>query len=120
MTNLERLKIELNNKHYFSDEVYSQFLDENGLDQFDIYEKANDQINLLETVYSILRALANDLDTFREVETEFVSTTAAYQHLQKRLNDLRDEIDRVKHETNYQDESGNGSSIISYMFYNSH
>ena len=62
--------------------------------------------------------LANDIDKFRRVETEFVTTSAAYQYLQKRLNDLRAEIDRVKLETAYTDEDGNTSSVVGFMYYN--
>lgn len=121
MTNLSRLKIELSEKEYFtnSDEVYSEILEENGLDPFDTYSKANDQIDMMEAVYSVLMMLSNNIDIFRKVETEFVSTSAAYQYLQKRLKDLRDEIDRVKLDTHYADESGNVSSLTSYMWFNS-
>lgn len=123
MTNIDRLKIELSEKEYFSDaaktlEVYTQVLEENNLDPFEEYTKANDQINMLESVYTILQMLANNLELYIKVETEFATTSAAYQYLQKRLADLRDEIDRVKLDTHYQDESGNVSSITSYMFFN--
>lgn len=120
MTNLDRLKIELSEKEYFSNsqEVYSSILEENNLDPFDEYSKANDQINMLESVYSVLQMLANNIDAFRKVETEFVTTSAAYQYLQKRLKDLRDEINRIKLYICYEDEAGNVSSLTSYMFFN--
>lgn len=123
MTNLSRLEFELNEKDYFSDktktqEVYMEVLDENNLDPFDIYNKENDQIRMLESVYTILQMLSNNIDMFRRVETEFATTTAAYQYLQKRLKDLRSEIDRLKLETHYTDSTGNVSSITSYMFFN--
>lgn len=123
MTNLFRLEFELNEKDYFSDktktqEVYMEVLDENNLDPFDIYNKENDQIRMLESVYTILQMLSNNIDMFRRVETEFATTTAAYQYLQKRLKDLRSEIDRLKLETHYTDSTGNVSSITSYMFFN--
>ena len=124
MTNLERLNTYLNNKNYFTDEahsqtVYQEILEENHLDPFETYEKANDQINMLESVYSILQMLANDVMMFIRVETEFTTVTAAYSYLQKRLEDLRKEIDRVKLSTSYRDESGNVSSMVTYLFYNS-
>lgn len=122
MTNIERLRFELSEKEYFSEgrtlDVYNQVLEENNLDPFEEYTKANDQINMLESVYTILQMLANNLELYIKVETEFATTSAAYQYLQKRLADLRDEIDRVKLDTHYEDESGNVSSITSYMFFN--
>lgn len=124
MTNIKRLQIELSEKDYFSDraktlEVYEEVLEENNLDPYEEYTKANDQINMLESVYTILQMLANNIELYIKVETEFATTSAAYQYLQKRLKDLRDEIDRVKLDTHYKDESGNVSSITSYMFFNS-
>lgn len=123
MTNLQRLSFELSEKEYFStqektNEVYITVLEENGLDPYDKYTKANDRINMLESVYSILQMLSNNIELFVKVETEFATTSAAYQYLQKRLKDLRDEIDRVKIETHYEDSDGNKSSLTSYMFFN--
>ena len=123
MTNLQRLYFELSEKEYFStqektNEVYITVLEENGLDPYDEYTKANDRINMLESVYSILQMLSNNIELFVKVETEFATTSAAYQYLQKRLKDLRDEIDRVKIETHYEDSDGNKSSLTSYMFFN--
>ena len=123
ISNYERLRMELNGKDYFENpnEFYKsqEVLEENGLDPCDIYEKSNDRINMLESVYSILQMLANNIELYVKVETEFTTTSAAYQYLQKRLKDLRDEIDRVKLDTHYKDELGNVSSITSYMFFNS-
>lgn len=123
MTNLQRLYFELSEKEYFStqektNEVYITVLEENGLDPYDEYTKANDRINMLESVYSILQMLSNNIELFVKVETEFATTSAAYQYLQKRLKDLRDEIDRVKIDTHYEDADGNKSSLTSYMFFN--
>lgn len=121
MTNIERLEIELNQKEYFgnsTNEIYTQILEENNLDPFADYEKVNDRVNMLESVYAILQALANDIDTFRKIETEFSTTSAAYEYLKVRLKDVRNEIDRVKMDTHYADESGNTSSLTSYMYFN--
>ena len=41
MTNLERLKLYLNNKQYFTDKEYTQFLDECGLDAIEDYDYVN-------------------------------------------------------------------------------
>ena len=120
MTNLDRLKIELSEKEYFknSDEIYSEILKENGLDPFDTYAKANDQIDMLESIYTVLQMLANNIELYVKIETEFTNTSAAFQYLQKRLKDLRGEIDRIKLITHYEDKFGNQSNLVSYMFYN--
>lgn len=121
MLNIERLNFELNDKDYFGNsqrDLFENILNDNNLDPFDEYSKENDRVNMLESVYDILNMLANDIDKFRRVETEFVTTSAAYQYLQKRLNDLRAEIDRVKLETAYTDEDGNTSSVVGFMYFN--
>lgn len=114
MNNINRLTLELNNKEYFENtqEVYEQILSEHALDPLDEYEAANDKVALLECVYSILQMLSNDLDKFCKIETEFITKSAAYAYLQKRLADIRAEIDRVK------DETGTADKITSYMFFN--
>lgn len=120
MTNYQRLRLELSEKDYFSESqsVYEEILEENDLDPYLDYDKENDQINMLESVYAILQMLSNNIELYTKVETEFVSTTAAYQYLQQRLEDLRDEIDRVKSATGYTDSDGNTSGLITHMFYN--
>lgn len=122
MLNIERLNLELNDKDYFGNaqqDLFENILTDNNLDPLDEYVKDNDRVNMLESVYDVLNMLSNDIDKFRRVETEFVTTSAAYQYLQKRLKDLRAEIDRVKLETAYTDEQGNTSSIIGHMYFNS-
>ena len=122
MLNIERLNLELNDKDYFGNaqqDLFENILTDNNLDPLDEYVKDNDRVNMLESVYDVLNMLSNDIDKFRRVETEFVTTSAAYQYLQKRLRDLRAEIDRVKLETAYTDEQGNTSSIIGHMYFNS-
>lgn len=122
MLNIERLNLELNDKDYFGNaqqDLFENILTDNNLDPLDEYVKDNDRVNMLESVYDVLNMLSNDIDKFRRVETEFVTTSAAYQYLQKRLKDLRAEIDRVKLETAYTDEQGNTSTIIGQMFFNS-
>ena len=124
MTNIDRLQIELNNKNYLGNDyqdsyqIYSQILEENNLDPFEVYSKDNDRINMLESVYTVLQMLSNNIDMFIKVETEFATTSAAYQYLQKRLKDLRTEIERVKLETHYENETGDISGITSYIFFN--
>lgn len=109
----QRFRFELSNKNYFDDEnVYEQILLEHGLDPLDEYDHANQRVQLLEATYTVLQMLANDIDSFRKVETEFVTTSAAYQYLQKRLKDVRAEIDRLKWENN------TASSVVHHLFYN--
>lgn len=115
MLNLNRLSLQLSNKQYFEDwqSVYEQILEENGLDPQAEYEAANDKVALLESTYLILQMLANDLDAYCKIETEFITKSAAYAYLQKRLADIKKEIERAKEDTGTQD------SLTSYMFFNS-
>lgn len=115
MNNLERLKLYLNKKQYFTDEEYTQFLLENDLDAVDTYEHANDKRSMLETVYTVLQCLANDIDNFRRIETEFVTTSAAEQYLEKRMKSVRDEISRLD---DLEKMDGN-ASVTGYLFFNS-
>lgn len=115
MKNLERLKLYLNKKQYFTDAEYSQFLEENGLDATEDYEHANDKKEMLETVITVLGSLANDIDSFRKVETEFVTTTAAEQYIEKRIASIREMIKKID-----DSEKLDGSTrITGYMFFNS-
>lgn len=121
MLNLERLKLHLNEKNYYgekTDDVYTALLAENNLDALDNYDKANDEIPMLETVYTILSQMANDINSFIKVETEFTTVSAGYAYLQKRLADLRAEIDRAKKENHYEESDGSSNGLISYMFFN--
>lgn len=92
MTNLERLKIELNQKPYYSDEIFKMYLGENDLDPAAEYNKAKDQRGLFGAVLDVLQSLANDIDLFRKTETEFVNTGEAYKYLQRRLDDIKNRI----------------------------
>lgn len=115
MTNLERLELYLNNKQYFADEEYTQFLEECGLDAYEDYSHDNDKKEMLETVYTVLQSLANDIDNFRKVETEFVTTTAAEQYIEKRMASIRAEIDRIDE----LEKSDGSTSVTGYLFFNS-
>lgn len=85
---LTRLKLELNNKPYFTDEELSVFLEENALDPEVEYEANIDKMNLYKTVISVFQALSNDIDHMRRVNTEFITTDQASQHLNKRIKEL--------------------------------
>ncbi|MEY8432960.1 hypothetical protein AALC75_21045 [Lachnospiraceae bacterium 48-42] len=110
-TNYERLMIELNNREYYSKETYVKFLNENGLDADETFDKNTDHAQLLETVYSILQTLLSNIDMYRKIETEFVTSGQAATALQNRLKDLRAEINRIKAEMHYED------SDFSFMYF---
>ena len=92
MTNLNRLKLELGEKEYFSDENYSNFLMENGLTPTEEYQKSENLKNLLFTLIDVLEAVSNDVDLMRTVETEFATTGQAYSYLEKRIASIKDRI----------------------------
>lgn len=94
MTILERLKLELGNKEYFTDEEYTVLLKENGLAPSNMYDKAIHQRDLLLTVLDILNTLSNDINTFRKLEdgdTGF-SQSSAYTLLRQRIEDVKSRI----------------------------
>lgn len=109
-TTLERLKIELNNKEYYSDTVLAMYLDENSLTSTDTYAKATMQKQLLQTVYDIMQSLSNNVDLFRSVETEFATTGEAYQYLKQRMDDIEVRILSIP------DSTGTKTSVFNYMF----
>ncbi|KRU24420.1 hypothetical protein VT91_31750 [Clostridium sporogenes] len=91
---LDRLKLELNNKDYFSDEEYTIYLQENDLTPTDEYIKKDMQKDLLITVVDILESVSNDVDLMRKVtdgSTEF-TTNEAYKLLRKRIEDIKQRI----------------------------
>ncbi|KHO38929.1 hypothetical protein OR62_08630 [Clostridium tetani] len=94
MTVLQRLKIELNNKDYFTDNTYIMYLQENNLDFATEYNKKDMQKDLLLTVIDILEAVANDVDLMRQVEDNTVglTTTEAYKLLKQRIQDIKERI----------------------------
>lgn len=111
-TVLQRVKFELGNKQYYSDEEYSLIIYENHLNPEATYNKDTDQRNMLETVYAIMQTLCNDLDIFRKIETEFATEDQAYKYLQLRLQDIQNRIDSIP------DPEEEETSNVSYMFYN--
>ncbi|NME94605.1 hypothetical protein HF847_01095 [Clostridium cochlearium] len=94
MTILERLKIELNNKDYFTDDTYIMYLQENNLDPTVEYNKKDMQRDLLLTVIDILETISNDVDLMRKVEdgTVGLGTTEAYKLLRQRIKDIKERI----------------------------
>lgn len=89
---LDRLKMELLNQAYFTDEQYIQFLAENSLTPSDEYVKADMQKNLLFTVIDILEAVTNDIDLMTGISTEFSNIGQAYEFLEARIQQVKDKI----------------------------
>ena len=89
---LQRLKMELSNQEYFSDEQYIQFLTENSLTPTDEYNKPTMQKQLLYTVIDILEAVTNDIDLMTGISTEFSDIGQAYQFLEARIQQVKDKI----------------------------
>ena len=99
---LQRLKMELSNQEYFSDEQYIQFLTENDLTPTDEYNKADMQKQLLYTVLDILEAVSNDIDIMRSIETEFSNEGSAYKYIADRIQQVKDKIASIPEpEDNY-------------------
>lgn len=109
---LNRLKIELNNKEYYSDDILTMYLEENGLMATDTYAKATMQKQLLQTVYDVLQSLSNNLDLFRSVESEFATVGEAYKYLSKRMEDIQARMLSIPDDTSTQD------SVLNFMFSN--
>lgn len=98
-TNLNRLKLELNNKEYFTDEDYTLLLDENGLVATSSYVKSDNEIKLLETVISVLEALSNDTDLMRNIDSkDIISIDEAKSSIADRIYDLNKRIIELKQE----------------------
>ena len=108
---LERLKVELNNKEYYSDEVLAVYLGENDLFDSNPYDKATMQKQLLQTVRDIFESLANNIDLFRSVETEFATTGDAYRWIEKRIEGLEKRILSIA------DADGEKTSCFNFMYH---
>lgn len=113
-TVLDRVKLQLNFKPYYSDDGYRIFIYENSLDPDATYNKDTDQKNMLKVVYEILDTLANDISLFRKIETEFATEGEAYKYLQLRLADLKARIDDIPDPVDPDADNSN----ITFMFYN--
>ena len=89
---LQRLKMELSNQEYFSDEQYIQFLVENDLTPTDEYNKPTMQKQLLYTVIDVLEAVTNDIDLMTGISTEFSDIGQAYNFLEARIQQVKDKL----------------------------
>jgi hypothetical protein len=109
MTVLERLKIELNHKDYFTDEEYTMYLQENELTSTDNYDKSTMQRGLLLTIIDILEAVSNDVDLMRTIAdgTTNMSIGECLKLLQSRINDIKDRIATLPIDSTDTDDNGN-------------
>lgn len=99
---LNRLKMELSNQEYFTDEQYIQFLAENNLSPTEEYDKPTMQKQLLFTVIDVLEAVTNDIDLMTGISTEFSDIGQAYQFLEARIGQVKDKIAAIPEpEENY-------------------
>lgn len=105
---IERLKMELNNKEYFTNNEYIVFLEENSLFHEDLYTKALHQRNLLYTVIDILEAVSNDIELLRKTSTEFMTTESASKHIQERIEKIKQRI--------YSISDNENDNMISLLF----
>ncbi len=107
--NLERLKLALNNKEYYTDDEYRLFLEESGLYPEDVYIKDTMEIQLLETVIVVLESLSNDVDMMRRVSSDEIGLTTdeAYKYLATRIKTLNEKILTLKEMNESQEEYSN-------------
>jgi hypothetical protein len=109
MSVYERLMIELGGKAYLDDLSFYQLLYENGLDGSADYS-TQDRRKLLCTVLSIFQILANNIDLYRKIETEFSTDGEAATGINKRIAALKNEIAALDAETS------EANSCVSYMY----
>lgn len=88
----DRLKMELGNQEYLTEEQYLQYLIENNLNPNAEYIKNDMQKQLLFTCIDILEAVCNDIDVMTNISTEFSNIGQAYQFLEARIINLKDKI----------------------------
>lgn len=111
VTILNRLKLELSNKEYYSDDIYKTLLEENNLVWDDDYNKEVHEINLLNTVVAILETLANDVDMMRKIDTNgIMSVDQASKYLSQRIYNIKNKI--IEIEESKEEYNGNINPIF--------
>lgn len=97
MTNLQRLKLELSNKAYYTDEEYTVFLQENNLVATETYAKETNNLELLNTVIAILETLSNDVDLMRKIDAkDITSIDQAYKYISQRIQSIKAKIIEIE------------------------
>lgn len=112
VSNYDRLMMYLNHKQYYPKYEMCVFLTENGLEGSEIYDENTGYRKMHCAILEILESLANNIDIFRTVETEFATTTEAYNYLERRIQKLKQKIDEIPDEPV---EGGRGSDF-SHIF----
>ena len=68
-----------NRKDYFTDTDYT-------------YNKAENQLELLQTDLAIFQALINNIELYMKIQTEFTTVSPAYKNLRDRIDELEKRI----------------------------
>lgn len=89
---IDRLKLELSNQPYFTDDEYTQFLAENYLEPNEEYNKDVMQRDLLQAVIDTLEAVSNDINIMRSISTSFGTIGEAYDYVEARIAQLKDKL----------------------------
>jgi hypothetical protein len=112
MTNLDRLKLSLSNKQYFSDTEYTTLLAESGLTASDTYSTTN-KPEIIKTEIEVFNMLLGDISKYTSVTTEFTTVTQAYNNIKDRINSLTNELNSL---SAYSDDEHR--SVFSKMYFN--
>ncbi|MBW9169760.1 hypothetical protein K2F43_00905 [Clostridium estertheticum] len=97
MTVLERFKLELSKKEYYTDVEYTVFLNENSLIALSEYDKSTMQRNLLFSVVAVFETLSNDVDVMRKIDvTGVTSVDVAIAWINKRVIDIKTKISTIE------------------------
>lgn len=89
---LDRLRMELGNQEYLTEEQYVQLLEENGLDSSLEYVKDDMCKELWLTCIDVLETVCNDIDIMTGISTEFSDMGTAYEFMEQRIVNLKDKI----------------------------
>lgn len=112
MTNLERLKMEIEGID-LTDDKLTIYLEENDLTATDEYaptSKTNKK-NILKTALSILESIANNPSLMKNYKTDDISISQFSENLNNRIDALDRKIRLIPDDTGFND----GASFV-YMF----
>lgn len=107
MSGFERLMMHMNNKRFYSEMQYLQFLAEEGINGDNPYNPATMNKRMLKAVLKILNSLAQDIDYYRQVEGQYGTLGAAKDGLFTRIKALEDEIASLPLEEGEEPEPSN-------------